>query len=263
MMNPRGLIGVVHLRPMPSDPRGRGATFDAVLEAAQRDVDALLQGGISRMIVENFGSTPFRRGTADDPVEPHTHAFMARVACAAIAAGAEVGINCLRNDGVGAIGVAAACGASFVRINVLSGAYVTDQGVIESDAANVLRYRRALDADDVAILADVLVKHAAPLGELSLADAIADTVERGGADAIVVTGRGTGHAASLEQLEQARALTDRPIVVGSGVTAESVGAMRRFVDAAIVGTSIKRDGVVTAPVDPLRVRALVDAWRTP
>lgn len=258
-MKPSGLIGVIHLRALPGDPLNRRESFDQVLAAALTDVEALLEGGVPQMIVENFGSTPFRRGTADDPLLPHTHALMANVVSRAAEQGAIVGVNCLRNDGVGAIGVAAASGGSFVRINVLSGSYVTDQGVIESDAARVLRYRRELSAD-VAILADVLVKHAQPLGALTLEDAIEDVVHRGGADGVIVTGRGTGHAADLEQLRQAHTACSKPLFVGSGVNLDNVSAIRPLVDGVIVGTSLKFDSVVSAPIDVERVRALVDAW---
>lgn len=256
----RGLIGVVHLHPLPGDPRWRGASFEDVLRTALADVDALLAGGIDQMIVENFGSAPFRKGTPADPLEPHIHAFMARVVEAATRRGACIGVNCLRNDGVGAMGVAAACGAAFIRVNILSGAYVTDQGLIEGDAARLLRYRQALGADTVAILADVLVKHAAPLGELTLEHAIADTVERGGADAIVVSGSGTGRPAALDDLARARACTGAPIFVGSGATVESLDELRPHVDGVIVGTALKVDGQVHQPIDPARVRAMVSRW---
>ena len=259
-MTPRDLIGVVHLAAMPGDPANRGAGFDDVYDAAMRDVDALVRGGITQFIVENFGSAPFRRGTMSDPLEPHVHAFMARVVRSAVEQGATVGVNCLRNDGVGAIGVAAATGAAFVRVNVLSGAYVTDQGVIEGDAARLLRYRRALDAESVAVIADVLVKHATPLGALTLADAISDVTHRGGAQAVVITGAATGSPATVEDLQEARRAADVPLLVGSGVTLESLATLRPLVDGAIVGTALKVGGVVAAQVDPARVAAFVEAW---
>jgi membrane complex biogenesis BtpA family protein len=245
---------------MPGDPRYTSGGFEQVRDTALRDVDALIAGGVQQMIVENFGSAPFRKGTVADPLEPHVHAFMARVVDEARRRGAIVGVNCLRNDGVGALGVAAACGASFVRVNVLSGAYVTDQGVIEGDAARLLRYRRALEADSVAIIADVLVKHATPLAALTLENAIADTVKRGGADAIVVSGAATGAATDLSDLQRAHAVSTVPLLVGSGVTLDSLPAIRPYVDGVIVGTALKRDGDVAAPVDAARVRGIVDAW---
>ncbi len=259
-MIPRDLIGVIHIPAMPGDPFHSGASFDDVFDAALQDVDALIQGGILQMIVENFGSAPFRRGTAADPLDPHTHAFMARVVRAAVERGATVGVNCLRNDGFGALGIAAATGAAFIRVNVLSGSYVTDQGLIEGDAARLLRYRRALGAQDIAVIADVLVKHAAPLAPLTLTDAIHDVVHRGGAEAVIVSGAGTGQPTSIDDLEHARAATDKTLLVGSGATLASIHRLRSLVDGVIVGTALKRDGEVRAPVDPARVAKFVEAW---
>ena len=139
---PKGLIGVVHLPALPGDPYYDGRSFDEILSFAMADADAIVEGGISSLIIENFGSAPFPKGNASQPMPVHHTAMMTIV-------GHEIrkkypdliiGINCLRNDGIAAIGIATAVKANFVRINVISGAYVTDQGIIEGDAYNVLRY---------------------------------------------------------------------------------------------------------------------------
>ena len=256
---PSGVIGVVHLRAMPSDPGYESGGFDAVVDAAMRDAEALAAGGVTSCIVENFGSAPFRRGTPDDPVDPHVHALICRVVLA-IGDDMQVGVNVLRNDAMGALGIAAACGAHFIRVNVLAGAYVTDQGVIQSDAARLLRYRKNLGAERVAILADVHVKHATPLAPTTLKDAVHDTSDRGGADGIIVSGSGTGDPTTLEDVRVARAASSVPLYIGSGVTADSISTLRPLVDGVIVGTATKVDGDVRNPVDATRVRAVVDAW---
>lgn len=148
---------------------------------------------------------------------------------------------------------------SSIRVNVHSGAMLTDQGIIEGRADRTLRRRRELGAR-VAILADVLVKHAAPLGSVTIEEAARDAVERGLADALIITGTGTGEATSLADVRRVRAaLPDTPILVGSGVTAETVRDILAIADGAIVGTSFKIGGRTTAPVDPERVKRLVAA----
>ena len=158
----RGLIGVIHLPPMPGDPKACADTsFNQVVDFAMRDVDALVAGGVHGIIVENFGSAPFQRGDATSRLPPHQVALMARVVGACVAnSGVPIGVNCLRNDAQSALGIAAATGAEFIRVNVHSGAYLTDQGIIEGEAWRTLRYRKELGVEHVAILADVLVKHA-------------------------------------------------------------------------------------------------------
>ncbi len=249
----RGLIGVVHLKPLPGSPRG-GGSFEAVYKAALQDGMALAAGGMDALIVENFGDAPF----LPDRVEPHTVGVLA-VAARMLreATGLPVGVNCLRNDGVGAMGAAAAAGGSFIRINVLTGAAVTDQGLVQGCGAQVLRYRKHLGSR-IRVVADILVKHAVPLGEADPARLARDTVYRGLADALVVTGPETGSPVDPGILEAVRrALPRVPLLVGSGVTAQTVGEILAKADGVIVGTWLKKDGRVDNPVDPDRVRHLV------
>ncbi|WP_411872072.1 BtpA/SgcQ family protein [Vulcanococcus limneticus] len=262
------LIGVVHLRPLPGSPRWAG-DLAAVERAALADALAYLEGGADGLIVENFGDVPFFASA----VPPETVAAMARIATAVVAMAQErpVGINVLRNDALAALGIAAASGARFIRVNVLTGATVTDQGLIEGPAAELLRRRRLLGADGrgagsggadgIAILADVLVKHGAPLAPLSLQEAVRDTLERGGADAVIVSGSGTGQPTALGDLEQARSAAAQvvpgaPVLVGSGATLETAAALASRCDGLIVGSALKRGGQLASPVDGQRVRAL-------
>jgi membrane complex biogenesis BtpA family protein len=258
---PRGLIGVVHLAPLPGDPAFKG-DLAAVLDAAARDAEALAAGGADGVIVENFGSWPFPKGDPSQPTPPVAIAAIARaVLRVAAASGLPVGVNVLRNDGRAALGIAVATGASFIRVNVLSGAVATDQGLIEGRAHELLRERASLGAR-VAILADVRVKHARPLVERPLAAEVADLVQRAGADAVIATGEATGGAIVPHDLRAiASAAGSAPVVLGSGVTPERAPALAPFADAAIVGTWIKRDGDVRNAVDAARVRALASALR--
>lgn len=250
------LIGMVHLRPLPGSPRDDGR-LDATVAAAVADAEALVAGGAAAVLVENYGDAPFFPGR----VPPVTVAALTRCVLAVRAAVAvPVGVNVLRNDGRAALAIAAVCGARFVRVNVLTGAMVTDQGVIEGAAHTLLRERRALGAD-VRILADVAVKHAAPLAATSLSRAAADTAARGLADALLVSGGGTGEAPLAAAVAEVAAAAPEgvPVLLGSGLTPESAPALVPGSAGAIVGTWLKRDGVVTAPVDRDRVRALVAA----
>lgn len=267
-MRIRGLIGVVHLPAMPGDPFHRNGGFDAVLASARRDAEALARGGADAIIVENFGSAPFPKGTPDQPTPPHQIAALtlAVAACREIAS-VPIGVNVLRNDARAAIGIAAAARAAFVRVNVHVGAYVTDQGIIEGRAFETLRYRCAIGADDVAILADVRVKHASPLAPVPVRAEVEDCLKRGGADAVVVTGAGTGKPVSPDLLEEVeRAAGDAPVLIGSGLDPALAERLAPHADGAIVGTWLKERGEVAAPVDAERVRALAQAtsgrWRT-
>ena len=254
-MTPR-LIGMVHLGPLPGAPRYRG-DLDAVITAAVADARTLIDAGFDGLMVENFGDAPF---FADDAPK-ETIAAMTRVVGAVTALGAPTGVNVLRNDALGALAVAAASGAAYIRVNVLSGVMYTDQGVITGKAAEVARLRAAI-APAVAVFADVFVKHATPPPGLSLEQATADLWERSGADAIVVSGPGTGQAVDRAHVQRVRAAAPQaPLYIGSGADAGSAAELLQVCTGLIVGTAIKVDGITTAPVDPERARALVAAAR--
>lgn len=249
------ILGVVHLGPLPGAPRFTG-TLDAVLERARSDARALTGGGVDGIVVENFGDAPFFAGA----VPAETVAAMTRaVAEVRVVTDRPVGVNVLRNDARAALAVAAATGAAFIRVNVHVGAQWTDQGLIEGRAAETLRARAAL-APGVRILADVAVKHAAPVAVRPLHEEARECLERGLADAVIVTGAGTGSATDVEAVAGLRSsLPDAAIVVGSGVTPDTLAATLAHADAVIVGTAFKEDGKVLRPVDPARVAALVRA----
>jgi membrane complex biogenesis BtpA family protein len=251
------LIGVVHLPPLPGAPRHRG-TMRALVERALRDARAYLDQGMDGLIIENYGDAPFHR----DRVSPETIAAMAVVARDVRALGRfPLGIQVLRNDAGAALGIAVAAGADFVRVNVLAGAMVTDQGVIEGCAADLLRRRAALRAR-VAIWADLLVKHAAPLAPVDPAAAARDLRERALADALIVTGPRTGAAVDLEALRQLRrAAPGGPWIAGSGVRADTLADIWDLADGFIVGSSLEERGRAGSPVVPARVRDLVHARR--
>ncbi|MCK6572930.1 BtpA/SgcQ family protein [Myxococcota bacterium] len=244
------LIGMIHLDALPGAPAYSG-DLDLVVSRAVADALVLAEAGFDALMVENFHDTPFFK--TDLP--PETVAALTRCALEVRRAvpALPLGINALRNDGVAALAIAVATGAAFIRVNVLTGAMVTDQGLVEGCAADLLRRRAALGSR-VAVLADVLVKHAAPLGALDLTQSAQDMVHRGGAQALVVSGTGTGAPTDPDRVRTLRrAVPETPVVIGSGTTAENLRTLAA--DAYIVGTSLK----VAGRVDLDRARAVVAA----
>jgi membrane complex biogenesis BtpA family protein len=248
---------MVHLTPLPGAPRWAGplATF---LERAVTDARSLREGGVDAVIVENYGDAPFHA----QRVEAVTVAAMARAVAAIIdAVDCPVGVNVLRNDAAAALAIAAATGAHFIRVNVHTGGMFTDQGWIEGRASESLRLRERL-APSVAIMADVMVKHATPPAGVDLADAARDAWHRGLADALIVSGNATGGATDPEDVQAVRrAVPEAPLFVGSGVTADTVRRTLDGVHGVIVGSALEADGRAGEPVDPARVRALMEAAR--
>jgi membrane complex biogenesis BtpA family protein len=255
----RTIIGMVHLAPLPGSPHWAGS-LDEVTDRAARDASILAEEGIDALLVENYGDTPFY------PVEvpPVTVAAMAVVISRIMEAVPAVlpwGVNVLRNDARAALSIAAAVGASFIRVNVHCGATATDQGLIEGRAHETLRLRASL-APGTAILADAQVKHGTPLRSAPLEEDVLDLVHRAHADAILITGSGTGRPAAVADLRAAAAAAGEiPVILASGATAENIKDFLPYCRGVIVGTAVKQDGRTEAAVDPDRVRAFLEAAR--
>lgn len=251
------VIGVVHLLPLPTSPRW-GGSLKAVMDRAEQEATALAAGGVDGIIVENFFDAPFTK----DRVDPATVSAMSLIVQRLMSlVTLPLGLNVLRNDAQSALAIATCVQAKFIRVNVLTGVMATDQGLIEGQAHQLLRYRRELGSD-VKILADVLVKHARPLGSPNLTTAVQETIERGLADGVILSGWATGSPPSLEDLELAKAAAQTtPVFIGSGANWENIPTLMQAADGVIVSSSLKRQGRIEQPIDPIRVSRFVEATR--
>ena len=232
--------------------------MEAVVRRAVADAQTYETGGAHAVFIENFGDVPFTK----ESVPPETVAAMA-VAGSAVRSAVKlpIGFNVLRNDAAAALALCAACGGSFIRVNVHTGAMLTDQGVIEGRAHETLRARRTL-CPEALIFADVQVKHAVPIAPMPIELSARDTLHRGLADALIVSGTGTGEAVDVDELQRVRqACPEAMVLLGSGVTRDNVAYFKALANGAIVGTSLKKDGKVHNPVEASRVRELMQALK--
>ncbi len=250
------IIGMIHLKPLPGSPRFAG--MENVTGSALYDLRALQEGGVDGIMVENLGDNPYFKDPSGSPV---TISYMASVICRLKEElSVPMGVNLLRNGCTGALALASAFNLSYIRVNVLTESYVTDQGIIEGCAAELLRERASISSE-VAIMADVHVKHASPMFNRGIEESIADAVERGMADAIIISGQRTGSPPDISLLKSVRdAFPELQIIVGSGLTPNNV-EMLRYADGAIVGTYFKEGGNIEAPVSKSRVKELLKAIR--
>jgi uncharacterized protein len=254
---PNPVIGVVHLLPLPTSPRW-GGSLKAIVDRAEQEATALAAGGVDGIIVENFFDAPFPKDQVDPAVVSAMTVVVQRLMNLVTL---PIGLNVLRNDARSALAIASCVDAQFIRVNVWNGVMATDQGLIEGRAHEMMRYRRELGSE-VKIFADVLVKHARPLGSVNLTTAVQDTIERGLADAVILSGWATGNPTSLEDLELASAAAQgTPVLIGSGADWENIPHLMKAADGVIVSSSLKRQGKRENPIDPIRVSRFVEAAR--
>jgi uncharacterized protein len=246
------IIGCVHLMALPGAPL-YGGSMSVVYDKAIEEAEILIECGVDGLIIENFRDTPYYPKRV--PVETVAAlAAVARelkrhVAC-------PIGLNVLRNDGEAALAIATAVEASFIRVNVHCGAVVSEQGIIEGAANETLRLRSALRSG-VLIFADVGVKHARPLVDRGLVTETKDVIERGCADAVIVSGERTGSETPAEVVQEVRRAAEAPVLVGSGAKPENIGSIFSLVNGMIVGSYFKSAGQANNFVERSRVKAFM------
>ena len=250
-------IGCIHLLPLPGSPQWAGSMKE-VEERALREAEIYTVAGVDGLIIENTFDRPYPRQSADYS----TVAAMARIV-GQVRRRFEglLGIQILAGADLAALDAAIACELDFVRVEGFAFAHVADEGIIEGEAAKILRRRTYLGAGKVQIWADIKKKHSshALTQDLSLMD-VAEGAVYCGADKVVVTGRMTGAPPTVEEVEQV-AQAGFPVVVGSGADEHNLAAFGRVAGAIIIGSACKTGGHWQGAVEPARVERLIAALR--
>jgi membrane complex biogenesis BtpA family protein len=254
----RALIGMLHVGALPGTPSARDS-IDILVERTVAEARVYREAGFTAVAIENMNDRPYLKGS----VGPEITAAMTTIGREVKReTGLVLGIQVLAGANREAVAVAHACGADFVRVEGFVFAHVADEGLIESCAGELLRYRRTIGAGRVLVFADIKKKHSAHAitADVSVVDA-ARAAEFFLADGVVVTGATTGAEASEDEVRAVAASVRLPVVVGSGVTPAN---LPRFAGAHgfIVGSSIKRDGQWCNPLDPDAVRAMARAFES-
>lgn len=249
--------GMLHLPALPGSPNNIMSISD-ITKFILTDIATLYNNGITNVVLENLGDVPFYKYNT----RSHIASFMTRIGMEITNKYSDIalGVNILRNDAYNSLAVAKSLepNGKFIRVNVLSGAYVTDQGIIEGEAADILRYRREISAESIEIWADVNVKHASPLVTRPIEDEILENLERAGASKIILTGSMTGKKVDTNVLENISLLISREkIVIGSGVTSDNISEFKHLAKNLIVGSSLKKDNVISNPIDKEKVKKLL------
>lgn len=252
------LLGMVHALPLPGTPRW-GGDLGPVLDQAAREAAQYAQAGLDGLIVENMHDTPYLKGG----VGPEITAAMTRVAQVVKAeSGLPVGLQILAGANREALAVALAAGLDFIRAEGFVFAHVADEGLMESCAGELLRYRRMIGAAHIQIFADIKKKHSshAITADVDLVET-AKAAAFFGADGVIVTGTSTGAETDPAEVEAVRQSVSIPVLVGSGVTVENLHRHLGKAQALIVGSHFKEEGRWERALDPRRLSAFMDRAR--
>jgi hypothetical protein len=262
---PKPIVGVIHVGALPGTPRGLLSVAELVAQA-QQEARVYRDAGVDGVIIENMHDVPYLRGE----VGPEIVAAMTAIAtevkreCGDVESARRVplGIQILAGANIEAMAVAHATGLDFIRAEGYAYAHVADEGLIQSSAAKLLRYRKTIGAERVQVWADVKKKHAAHAitADVSLGET-AETVEFMGADCVIVSGSATGKPPSTDDIKEARAHCKLPVFLGSGITERNIPEFYDEADGFIIGSSFKMDGRWSNTIDPARVNSFFNAIR--
>jgi len=251
------VIAMIHVGALPGTPSSN-RSLNAIVQQAVREADLYRKAGVHGLMIENMHDTPYLRGH----VGPEIVASMTRIAVTVKEASRlPCGIQILAAANMEAMAVAHAAGLDFIRAEGFAFAHVADEGLIQSCAAELLRYRRQIGAGNVQVWADVKKKHSshAITSDVGIGET-AHAVEFMLGDAVIVTGAVTGDPPRSDDVKEVKQNTSLPVYLGSGVTLSN---LHEFVDADgfIAGSCFKSGGDWAGAVDPRRVRRLMDAYQ--
>ncbi|HSC28000.1 MAG TPA: BtpA/SgcQ family protein [Vicinamibacterales bacterium] len=253
---PRALIGMLHVGALPGTPSA-SHSVETLIRLALTEASVYRDAGFTALAIENMHDRPYLKGR----VGPEITAAMTAIARdVKRETGLPLGIQVLAAANREALAIAHASGADFVRVEGFVYAHVADEGVIESCAGELLRYRHAIGADGVLIFADIKKKHGAHAitADVSIVET-AKAAEFFLADGVIVSGAATGEPASPDEVHDVVRASRGPVLVGSGITPAN---LPRYSTAHgfIVGSSVKQGGVWCNPMDRDAVRALAGAF---
>jgi membrane complex biogenesis BtpA family protein len=254
---PRPVIAMIHVGALPGTPASH-ATMRELEAQAVAECAVYREAGVHGVMLENMHDVPYLRGG----VGPEITAAMTVLAMAVKAAsGLPCGIQVLAGANHEALAVAHAAGLDFVRVEGFAFAHVADEGIIQSSAASLLRFRRQIGAERVQVWADVKKKHAshAITADVGIGETAA-AAEFMRADAVIVTGTSTGESVAEADVAEVRARCGLPLYLGSGVTAENLPRYFAAADGFVVGSAFKTEGRWGGDVDPARVARFMDAY---
>lgn len=252
---PHTVIGMIHVRALPGTPRHAGG-MEPILDQALAEARLYRDCGIHALMIENMHDIPYVQQPG-----PEITAAMAVLARAVKQAVPDLplGIQILAGGNREALSAALAAGADFIRTEAFVFGHVADEGWMDACAGELLRHRKAIGAESIAVFTDIKKKHSAHAltADVDIVQT-AHAAEYFLSDGLILTGTATGEAASIEELRAVHAATRLPVLVGSGITADNLQAYLPCADAFIVGSYFKQDGYWANPLDPDRIRRLLD-----
>lgn len=245
------IIGMIHVGALPGTP-GYAGDMNRIIEQAVREARQYKDSGIDALAIENMHDIPYLNGS----VGPEITAAMTIIGHhVKKETGLPCGVQILAAANKEALAAAFSAGLDFIRAEGFVFSHVADEGLINSCAGELLRYRKTIGADNILVFTDIKKKHSAHAitSDVDIAET-AHAAEFFKSDGVIITGISTGAAANIEEIRAVKKSVSLPVLVGSGITLDNVGDFLREADALIVGSYFKTAGRWDNPLEPGKVK---------
>ena len=253
--NSKPVIAMAHFPALPGTPRYDPTLgVDGIIDKMRQDIGHLIEGGVDSIMFCNEDDRPYSLQADFEAV-----AVMSRVITELRPIDRPFGVDFLW-DGKAALAMAKATEAAFIR-EVVTGVYESDMGLWAPDVSALFRYRSQIDAENVAVFANITPEFASPLGNRSVNQRAKSAVVSSLVDAILIAGPMAGAEPELSSLEEAKQAVGEqvPVLLNTGARSDNIRQYLKIADGVIVGSNLKVDGFTWNPVDPKRVTAFMTA----
>lgn len=249
------VIGMIHVQALPGTPNYQG-NINFIFNKALQEARLYKESGIDALMLENMHDVPYQK----NGVGAEIVSMMTRIAFAIKQeTNLPLGIQILAGANKEALAVAKTAQLEFIRAEGFVFGHVADEGYIDSQAADLLRYRKQIDATDIAVFTDIKKKHSshAVTADVDIVET-AHAAEFFLSDGLIITGKQTGFETDLDEIKGVKAHTQLPVIIGSGVSIDNVAQYLPISDALIVGSYFKKEGFWKNELDAYRIKEFME-----
>lgn len=248
---------MIAVLPLPGAPLYDGDD-QRVIDQALSDLECYMDAGVDSILLENDHDLPY----IQPPLDEKGIVLMTKIAREARQRfDGPIGIQMLEAANITSLEIASEADLDYIRVEAFVFAHVGGSGIINGSAGKILRRRKELGVEHIKVFADVKKKHGSH--SLTIDLDIKDEIMQAEfflADGVIVTSQFTGLHPDKNDLIKAKSVTNLPVIIGSGMTAENIHDYVTLADGFIVGSNFRRHGKFLETLEPQRVGAFMDAF---
>lgn len=255
--NDKKLIAMVHVLPLPGTPK-YGGSVQNIIDKALEEAEIYRYAGVDAIMIENMHDVPYLKREVGHEISTMMALIAEKIKSATKL---PVGMQILAGANIAAISAAHTAGIDFIRAEGFVFGHVADEGFFESDAGELMRYRKKIGAEKIRVFTDIKKKHSSH--SITADTSVVETAKAAEffiTDGVIITGSATGEAASIVDIVEVKKNVKCPVLIGSGLTTENIEKYFNFADGFIVGSYFKRDGYWANEIDTSRVNKFVEKF---